>query len=168
MASSRQDGDLVVTGELSAASIKIPNSSVGDTQFKSSDPLTVEKQENLIIVGGDGGLGVAGSFAAKHVHVLTVPAACNIRTIRASLAGACTTGTAGFDVNKNGTSVMASHITFTSADSAGAIKTSPGDVTLSTSTLAADDVLTIQFTADSGSPDGTGPWVQIELDMVAP
>lgn len=162
MASSRIDGDCYVAGSLAAQSMTLPTGSVTDTTVASGAAIQCEKAEAFLVRGTDGGIGRAGSFAAKHVDVFVAPTTCVVRAFRATLAGACTTGTAGFDLNINGTSALSGHVTFTSSDGNGDVKTG----TLSTTTLAADDVVSIQYTVDAGSPDGTGPWAQVEIDMV--
>lgn len=166
MASSRIDGDLAVTGSLSAASMTIPTGSVTNASVASGAAIAVEKVESLVIAGLV--KGYASAYATAHEVVFVAPAAATIRAFRCGFVGKCTTGTAGFDLNINNVSALSAHITFTTADTNGEVKTAPGDASLSTSTLVAGDIVSIQITSDSGSPDGTGPFAQVELDMVAP
>lgn len=162
MASSRIDGDLTVLGNLTATNFTVPSASVTNSSIASNAAIEVEKHESLIIVPYNN--GYATSWAAGHQVIFVAPAACNIRAFRCGLVGKNTTGTSGFDLNVNGTTALSAHVTFTSADSNGDVKTG----SLSTTTLAADDIVSIQLTTDAGSPDGTGAFAQVELDMVAP
>lgn len=166
MASSRVDGDLHVTGSASFGSITIPPGSLTNAGVASGAAIAVEKVESLVIAGLVNGYATA--YGAVHNVVFVAPTTGTIRGFRCGFVGKCTTGTAGFDLNINNVSALSAHITFTTADTNGEVKTAPGDASLSTSALVAGDIVSIQLTSDSGSPDGTGAFAQIELDMVAP
>lgn len=162
MASTRLDGDVTITGNLVATTMTVPSASVTNSSIASNAAIEVEKHESLIIVPYNN--GYATSWAAGHQVLFVAPAACNIRAFRCGLVTKTSTGTAGFDLNVNGTTALSGHVTFTTADANGDVKTG----SLSTTTLAADDIVSIQLTSDSGSPNGSGAFAQVELDMVAP
>ena len=49
MAQTIIDSDLIVRGALKANSIDIPSNAVGNTQFKSTDPLAADKQDHQFL-----------------------------------------------------------------------------------------------------------------------
>lgn len=165
MATNRIDGDLNVTGSLSAAAMTIPTGAVTNTSVAAGAAIAAEKVEHLVVKGLT--KGYAAAYATAHEVVFVAPSAGTIRNFRCGFVSKCTTGTAGFDLNINNVSALSAHITFTTADTNGEVKTAPGDASLSTSALVAGDIVSIQITSDSGSPDGAGPFAQVELDMVA-
>lgn len=160
MATTRIPTDVLITGSLSAASMTVPDGTVSNATVAAGAAIDASKVKHAKVAGTDGGLGRAGTFDPKHVDVFVATSACTIQKFQATLAGACTTGTAGFDLNVNGASVLSAHVAFTSADSAGDVKAG----TISSPNLSAGDVVSIEFTDDSGTPDGTGPFAMVEID----
>ena len=160
MSLTRLPTDLLVSGNLAATSMNLPSGSVSNAQVTSNAAIDAAKVNHAKQAGTDGGLGLAGTFDPKHVIVFVATSAATIHKFQAVLNGACTTGTAGFDLNINGSTALSAHVTFTSADAAKLVKAG----TLSSTVLAAGDIVSIEFTDDSGTPDGTGPfaWVEIE------
>lgn len=160
MAVQRIPNDVVITGSLSAGSLALPTGAVSDASVASDAAIDAAKVRHAKVAGTDGGLGRAGTFVAKHVDVFIATGSCTIEKFQATLAGKNTTGTSGFDLNVNGSSALSAHATFTSADSNGDVKAG----TISAANLVAGDVVSIEFTSDSGTPDGTGPFAMVEID----
>lgn len=160
MAVNRIIGDLILSGNLAAGSMDLPSGAVLDANVAANAAINAAKLKHSKVVGTDGGLDRGTAFDPKHKVVFVATSAATIHKFQALLVGACTTGTAGFDLLINGTSALSAHVTFTSADAAGDVKSG----TLSSTTLAAGDIVSIEFTDDVGTPDGTGPYAQVEIE----
>ena len=160
MATSRIPTDLIVGGNLSADSMQIPSGTVSNAQVVANAAIDAAKLNHAKVMGTDGGIDRGSAFAAKHKVVFIATGPATIHKFQAALVGACTTGTAGFDLNVNGSSALAAHVTFTSADGAGDVKAG----TLSVTSLSAGDEVSIEFTEDVATPDGTGPYAIVEIE----
>ena len=107
------------------------------------------------------GLEIDGTVAAYEEIVFVADHDCTIQSFHAKLNGANSTGgTASFDLKKNGTTVLSSTVDITNSEG-----TNVQDGTLSTTTLAQGDVLSMQLSITTGT-DGTGPlaWAVVDED----
>lgn len=97
------EGDVVVRGKLKASGWDLPASTLGDREFDSADPLTVDKQVHLFLP-----LYAQAGVAADATAVVHV--AKGAGTVIGFDAGAAvaplTTATVTFDLKKNGATVL--------------------------------------------------------------
>ena len=153
--------DLLVRGTLRADFVQMPVNSVGDNEFKSADPLTVEKQRHQYsqLYSEDSGSAIT-DINGKAIH--TARADGTIRAFRAGVVVACV-GAATIDVDllKNGTTVLSSALELDNTNTAYAIE----DGTINTAAYSADDVFTITITGTAGGGTlGQGIFVELVVD----
>lgn len=142
---------LHVGGLLTADSLTVPNSSVGDTQFNPADPLTAQKQYHQyqpVFSQARGASPAANTGQTIHV-------AYGAGTIVGFGAGfmvdeSAWTGNVTVDLKKNGTTVLSSVVTLNSGTTVGSVNT----VGLAVTTYVAGDVfeVVITYTAGTGTP----------------
>jgi hypothetical protein len=141
-------------GELTLA-----RNSVTDENIATATRLDADKLQHCYQAGTNFGLAIGATpVAAEHiVHVAT--SAGTIRGFHAMLNDTGTTTNVGFVLKKNGSSLMSSALNITEASTDRLVL----DGSLSSTTLAADDVLSIQLTVTT-STGAQGPfaWVDIE------
>jgi hypothetical protein len=108
------------------------------------------------------GLVIGGTVAnAEHiVHVASTVGV--IRGFHCTLNVGGSTGDSDFDLLVNGTSVLSALVNFANTDADKLVK----DGTISTSALAADDIVSIKVIRNS-SHNGTGPFAWAEIQEVA-
>lgn len=102
-------------------------------------------------------LAIGGTVTDREEIVFVADYACEIQGFHVRLNGAATTGTTSFDLKKNGSTILSGTVNITSSEG-----TAVQDGTLSATTLAAGDVLSIELSNSSG--DGTGPFAWVEID----
>jgi len=157
MATTRIPTDVQVVGELSCSTFAPPTSCIGDAAFKTSDPLTADKQQHRWIRQLTQVHGSAGVSERRVVHV--AKGAGTIDLVRAGVVVACVgAATITVDVWKNGTTVLSAVISLGSADVAYAKKS--GTVTVPA--YAAGDVLEVVAVATAGGGTiGQGLFVDV-------
>jgi hypothetical protein len=139
--------------------LTLARNAVVDENVSTTTRLDADKLQHCYQAGTNFGLAIGATpVAAEHiVHVAT--SAGTIRGFHAMLNDTGTTTNVGFVLKKNGTTLMASPLSITEASADRLVV----DGSLSNSTIAADDVLSIQLTVTS-STGAQGPfaWVDIE------
>lgn len=150
-------GDLVVRGAIRAGSMVVPNGSVGNTQFSSTDPLAASKQEHQFVKE----LVQSGNAAAATQVLHVAYGDGEVLAVRAgSVVAATGDSTVTVDVKKNGTTILSGTILLDNAN----VAYTPESGTASVSTYSADDVLTAVVTVSAGSGTlPTGLFVQVVL-----
>ena len=124
-----------------------------------ADIETTKMKNHRHKAGCDFGLDIDDVAVSEERIVFVAENACTVQAFKAKLNGATTTGTANFDLKKNGSSILDSTVDVTSTEST-AVQTG----TLSSTTLVAGDVLSIALTSDDSGFDGTGPFAFVVLD----
>ena len=164
MAISTIGGALVVAGDLTVLtghSVSVPTGQFGDAEMKTGDPVGVTKTIHLHKVGTNFDLAIGGTVATREeiVYVCSYLSGATIRKFHVKLNGAHTVNSCAFNIKKNGTSVLSggTDITYNVASGTGVV-----DGTVTTTTLAQDDVVSIELD-NTASGDGTGPFAWVEI-----
>lgn len=158
----RQEGDLRVTGDLSAATMTIPSSSVSNSQVSSNAAVAVTKLQHLYKAGTNFNLAIGGTVASREEIVFVASDTCTLRGFYCVFNVGGTTGNSDFDLNINGSTALSGVVNFDNTDTDTVVK----DGSLSTTTLSADDIVSISVTRNA-SHDGTGPFAWVEIDEAA-
>lgn len=148
MAQSRVDGDLYVTGTLTAASLNVPASAVGNAEIEAQAGIDASKLEhvhNVTLCLSDHATSAAtvrkGIWVAENSGTIDKFAA--FVTVA---AGAATTVTV--DLLKNGTTVLSALPTITNADTA--LVEDVG--TVSSATFTDGDIFEVSVTLTGANP----------------
>ena len=153
------------TVDYSNATVTLPNGSITNTTARPRGAWAYDKLDHLHVEGTSFDLAIGATVATYHVPVFVASAVCVIQAFHAVMKDTGTTGTSDFQLYKNGTTVM----------SGGALNIDSGtetdgevvDGTITTTALAADDIVSIGVTRNS-SHDGTGAFAWVEISEVAP
>lgn len=125
----------------------------------SADRLTTDKQVHVLRASTSFILAIGGTPVTREEVVYVATAASTVRLFRAMLYDTGTSTSITFDLKKNGVSILSSTISITHSDADKTVK----DGTLSSTTLAADDVLSIAMTVSS-STGASGPWAEVWVE----
>ena len=117
MGVSRVDGDLIVSGQLSAQNMSLPASSVGDTQFKSADPLTAAKQQHQHRANYAQESGTTSATEARVMHVVKGATGSVVQFEAGSVTVCVGAATIVVDLLNNGVSILSAPITLDSGNS---------------------------------------------------
>jgi hypothetical protein len=135
--------------------------SVENDHFSSvaSKALDADKIQPYFVKGTPFGFAIGATPTTREeiVHVATV--AGTIRGFHALLNDTGTSTGITFDLKKNGTTCLSATVSLTQADSDRSVK----DGTLSVTSIAADDVLSILMTVTS-STGAQGPYAFVNLE----
>lgn len=149
---SRIYGDLFVEGSLAASQLAVPAGAIGDGQVAPAAGIQATKLEHQhrLMYAQQNSTAVA---EAKVVYVC-YGASGSVVDFRAGCIAVCTgDATITVDLLKNGTSILASALVLNSSDTNRVAKQG----TVSSSTLAAGDVLEVAVTVSAGTGTlGTG------------
>lgn len=134
---------------------------IADTHFSnvSTDRLQSSKQIHVIKAFTNFDLPIASTPAAREEIVYVAPAAATVKLFRAMCNDTGTSSSVTFDLKKNGVSILSGTINITHSDSDRTVK----DGSLSSVSLAADDVLSIQL-AVSSSTGMQGPYAEVYIE----
>jgi len=137
------------------------NGEVNNAAFSSNaaDILDCDKVQQFANKGTNFGFVIGGTPTTREeiVHVCTY--AGTFRGFHAVLNDTGTSTSIAFDCKKNGTTILSSAITITNAMADKAVQ----DGTLSTTTFAADDIISISMTVTS-STGAQGPYAYVVLE----
>lgn len=154
--------DLHVAGNLSCESFRPPAGSIDAAAIEADAGIPSSKLEHRFQPGTNFATAIGGTPATREEIVFVAQQACTLNEFKARLADTGTSTNITFDLKKNGASILTGAVSFTHADTDGTIKTG----TLSSTTLVADDVLSILMTVTSAT-GAVGPFAWIELDQDA-
>lgn len=138
---SRHEGDLYVTGSLSAASMLVSSGAVANEQVQASADISASKLEQqhqpviCLFSHADDVVAVRKGIYSVYGTTATILA---FRAWVSVAAGATTTVTV--DLLKNGTTILSATVDFTNADSAFTIKSAAG---FTSTALVDGDVLEV-------------------------
>ncbi len=143
-------GNIVIdSGEIKNASV---SSTVGDE-------IDADKLQHVYQAGTNFGIAIGSAPSAKHEIVHVASYAGTIRGFHAVLNDTGSSTSVTFDLKKNGTTVLSSPITITHSIADKAVQ----DGTLSSTTFAADDIISIDL-AVSSSTGAQGPYAFAVLE----
>lgn len=160
MSTNRTDtinNDLAVQGHFSCKSMTAPAGSVNNGAVVSDTAIEQTKLEHRDPRWTDFGKHKTQSPVTEERIVLVAKRAGTLESFTCLLNVCGTTGDCDFDLKVNGVSVLSAVVNIDNADTDAAPKTG----TISSSALAANDVVTISVTNNS-SNDGTGPYAELE------
>lgn len=144
---SRIEGNVHVTGGLSANSMTIPSGSVDNAKIAAGADISASKLEHQhqITLAQDN--GSAATAQTRVVHVVYGTAG-TLVAVQAGCETPCVgDSTIDVDVHKNGSSILSAAIELSSSESAYELV----DGTIATATLAADDVLEVVISVTAGT-----------------
>lgn len=147
------------TGDLILAAGSVGNAHISNV---AADVLDCDKLEHLRKPGTNFALAIGGTPAAREEIVFVASTTGVIRGFHALLNDTGTSTSVTFDLKKNGTTCLSSVITITHAATDKAVS----DGTLSVTTFAADDIISIQL-AVSSSTGAQGPYAWVEIQETA-
>jgi len=135
----------------------LPAASIGDSEIDATRPLSVNKVKHLLRVTES----QSGTAAAQTKVIHVCGSAATVLRVAAGSVTACSgNASISVDVRRNGTSILTTPIVLDSSVAAYTLV----EGTLSTTSLAADSVLTIVVTVAPGTGAlGTGVFATIEL-----
>ena len=139
--------------------IQLDAGSVEDQHISSGTRIDADKQQHLYRASTNFDLAIGATPVAREEIVFVCEAAGTIRQFAALCNDTGTAASVTFDLKKNGTTVLSSVVTITNATGDKAVI----DGTLSATTLAVGDILSIAL-AVSSSTGMQGPfaWCTIE------
>jgi hypothetical protein len=145
-----------LTGTLSLDDGSVENRHISNSATSKVD---ADKLQHIHKPGTAFGTAIGGTPATREEVVFVASTAGTIREFHCLLSETGTNTSVSFDLKKNGVSVLSSAVTITHSDGDREVK----DGTISTPTIAADDVLSIAMTVSS-STGAQGPfaWVVVE------
>lgn len=156
---SRIDGDMTVTGNLSVGgALGLPAGAVLDANVGAAANIDADKLEHLYKPGTNFGLDSDATPTAQTKTVFVASGACTIRSFHCVLTDSGTNTNVDFDLLINGVTALSAVVNYVHGDGDGTVK----DGTLSTTTLAADDLVTIDLAVTS-STGAQGPYAWLEL-----
>ena len=169
MATSRIDGDLYISGSVSAHSISPSDGTVKNASVVASASIDVTKLDHLHKVGTDFGIADNAAPGADVYKVLFVASgAATIRAFKASLRDTGSSSDVKFNLYKAAagaaslSTVIAATIDFTH----GSTDNTPAAATLSSPALVAGDRL-VAFMDYTSATGVLGPWAWVEIDEAA-
>lgn len=143
---SKIDDDLIVTGSLRAGAIVQTANSVGNTEFKSTDPLAVDKAVHQYSRTFAQNHGTAATAQRQVVHV--AHGAGTLLSFGGGVTVACVgDSTVTINLFKNGTTILSSTVTITSSNAANAVE----EATFSATPYSAGDVFEAVVTVSAGT-----------------
>jgi len=132
---------------------------VVNESIASSAAIDADKMQHVYKPGTNFGFVIGGTPTTREEIVFVASQAGTIRGFGCLLNDTGTSANITFDLKKNGTTMLSSVVTITNATADKAVQAG----TLSTTTFAADDVLSIAM-AVSSSTGAQGPFAFIELE----
>ena len=132
---------------------------VVNESIASSAAIDADKMQHVYKPGTGFGFVIGGTPTTREEIVFVASQAGTIRGFGCLLNDTGTSANITFDLKKNGTTMLSSVVTITNATADKAVQAG----TLSTTTFAADDVLSIAM-AVSSSTGAQGPFAFIELE----
>ena len=139
--------------------LTIDSGSVTNESVASSAALDADKMQHCYKPGTCFGFAIGGTPTTREELVYVASQAGTIRAFNALLNVDGSSTSITFDLKKNGTTMLSSVVTVTSSTGDRV----PVSGTLSSTTFAADDVLSISMTVSS-STGAQGPYAWIELE----
>lgn len=128
----------------------------------ASNPIDCDKLQHLRRPGTNLGFAIGATPTTREEIVFVAATAGTIRGFHALLNDTGTSTSITFDLKKNGTTVLSSVITVVHGTGDRVVS----DGTLSVTTFAADDVLSIAMTVSS-STGAQGPYAWAEIEETA-
>jgi hypothetical protein len=144
-----------------SGTIILDSGTVADGNFSnaSADRLQSSKQIHVIKAFTNFDLAIAATPVAREEVVYVAPAAATVKLFRAMCNDTGTSSSVTFDLKKNGTTILSGTIGITHADADRVVK----DGAFASTSLAADDVLSIQL-AVSSSTGMQGPYAEVYIE----
>jgi hypothetical protein len=156
--SSKVDGDLVVTGNISARTFTPPTGSVLNASVSPTAAIAATKiQKPRLTRLNQNGTATAETRAVYECRGVTA----TIQGMRVGSIGPCVGGaTITVDLKKNGTTVLSGVVTLNNANTARVAV----DAAVTSTALVVGDWLEVVVTATAGGGTiGTGLFVQVEI-----
>lgn len=125
----------------------------------AADQIDSSKQKHIHRAMTNFDLAIGGTPATREEVVYVATAAATVKLFRAMLYDTGTSTSVTFDLKKNGSTILSGTISVTHSDSDRTVK----DGTISNTTLAADDVLSILLTVSS-STGAQGPYSEVWIE----
>ena len=147
---------------LSTNNFNLGSSTVGDEQIRANANIDADKLQHLYKVGTSFNLAIGGTPAAREEIVWVASGTATVRTFKCLLNDTGTSTDVDFDLKKNGATILSAAVNITNAASDRAVQTG----TLSSATLVAGDVLSIELAATS-TTGAQGPFAWVEVEEVA-
>lgn len=144
------------TGTLQLDANSVTNENVSSAQSATID---ADKLQHVYKAGTNFALAIGGTPVTREEIVFVATQAGTIRGFHALLNDTGTTTNVGFDLKKNGVSILSAAVNIVHGDADKLVK----DGTLSATTLAADDILSIAMTVTSAT-GAQGPFAWVELE----
>lgn len=151
----------MATLRISGGTITLPSGTITDDAISTTAAIDVDKLQVLFKPTTNLGFAIGATPTAREEIIFIASTAGVIRGFHAGLNDTGTSTSITFDLKKNGTTVLSSVITVTHSDADKTVK----DGTLSVTSYAADDVLSVAM-AVSSSTGAQGPFAFAELQEV--
>ena len=135
---------------------------VTDAAIATTTTIDADKLEHVHKPGSNFDLAIGATPVAREEIVYVAKNAATIRSFHALLNDTGTSTDVDFDVKVNGTTALSSTVNVTHSDSDRAVK----DGTLNTTSLSADDVVSVELTVTS-STGAQGPFCWVEIEETA-
>lgn len=164
MGDSRIDGNLHITGTLSAQSYNPPSGAISrnDQINTVSDPITANKLEQRHVITTYLSDHATDAAVKRVVAHIVQGASATIESFKAGVTVAATsTGEAVIDLKVNGVSVLSGTITLDSTNAAFSQESAPG---FTDTDLATGDVVEVSINSVSGSALPKGVHTVLKID----
>jgi hypothetical protein len=147
---------------LSTVNFNLGSGTVGDEQVKTDANIDADKLQHLYKVGSNFALAIGATPAAREEVVFVASGTASVRAFKCLLNVTGTTTDVGFDLKKNGTSILSAAVNITNAASDRAVQTG----TISAASLTAGDVISLSL-ATTTTTGAQGPFAWVEIEEVA-
>lgn len=143
----------------SGGTFTLDNGIVGNDAIAANAAIDADKMQHVYKPGTAFGFAIGGTPTTREEIVFIASQAGTIRGFHALLNESGTSTDIDFDLKKNGVSILTAVLTIVHGDGDGTVM----DGTLSSTSLAADDILSISMTVTS-STGAQGPFAWITLE----
>jgi hypothetical protein len=147
------------TFRISGGDLTIPSGIIVDADIASNASIGIDKMKHAYKMATNFALAIGATPVAREEIIFVADAACTLRGFHALLNDTGTTSDVDFDLKINGVSALTGVVNITNANSDRQIV----DGVLSTTVLAADDVVSISL-AVTTSTGAQGPFAWVSLE----
>lgn len=144
---------------ITGGTLTLDAGSVSNDAIATSAAIDADKMQHCYKPGTNFGFAIGGTPTTREEIVFVASQAGTVRAFNCLLNDTGTSTSIAFDLKKNGTTMLSAAETITHSDADRSVQTP----TLSVTTFAADDVLSISMTVSS-STGAQGPYAWIELE----
>lgn len=147
---------------ISGGVLQVPTGAIISEDISDTTDIDADKLEHLYKVGTNFALALTGTPVSREELVFVASTAGVIRGFHVVLNDSGTTTDIDFDLNINGVTALSADVNYVHGDGDGTVK----DGTLSTTTVAIDDIVSIDMAVTTAT-GAQGPFAWVEIQETA-